>query len=73
MDTKKVIITLLILTIVLSLLTIAFNTLSEKKIFIDERKSGDQATVGLYVEGGKPIVGSTNNDNSNVGLYVEGS
>lgn len=71
MDNKKVIVTLLILTIILSVLTVAFTLTGSNKVFVERRPSTDQATVGLYVEGGAPISsGGSSNDNSNVGLYV---
>ena len=70
MDNKKVIVTLLILTVVLSVLTVAFTLTSSNKIFVEKRPSTDQATVGLYVEGGAPVSRGSSNDNSNVGLYV---
>lgn len=70
METKKVIVTLLVLTIILSVLTVAFTLTGGKTLFIDQRKSTDQATVGLYVEGGTPEITASTNDNANVGLYV---
>ncbi len=69
MDTNKVIVTLLVLTIILSLATVAFTAFSANDtVFVNGLRSSDRATVGLYVEGGTPIVGT---DNANVGLYVE--
>ncbi|HLF53571.1 MAG TPA: hypothetical protein VI544_00140 [Candidatus Nanoarchaeia archaeon] len=70
MDNKKVIVTLLILTIILSILTVAFTLTGSNKVFVERRPGTDQATVGLYVEGGAPISRGSSNDNSNVGLYV---
>ena len=71
MDTKKVIVTLLILAMILSVLTIAFNmSLKKGTIIINKRGSTDQATVGLYVEGEEKKPAASTNDNANVGLYV---
>jgi hypothetical protein len=68
MDTTKVIVTLLILTIVLSVATVAFNALSGgKTIVVDKANRSDTATVSLVVEGGKPVTQS-----ANVGLSVVG-
>ena len=68
MDTTKVIVTLLILTIVLSVATVAFNAYAGgKTVVVDTSKKSDTATVGLYVEGGQPATGK-----ANVGLSVVG-
>ncbi len=66
MDTTKVIVTLLVLTIILSIATVAFTAFSSNKAVIVSQEGASTATVGLYVEGGQPATGS-----SNVGLYVE--
>jgi hypothetical protein len=66
MDTTKVIVTLLILTIVLSVATVAFNALSGgKTVTVNHSKGADTATVGLFVEGGAPAA-----DKATVGLSV---
>ena len=68
MDTTKVIVTLLILTIVLSVATVAFNALSGgKTVTVDNSKRVDTATVGLYIEGGQPVT-----EKATVGLSVVG-
>lgn len=67
MDTNKVIVILLVLTIVLSVATVAFTTLSAGNQSVklnQERKA--VATLGLYVEGGQPAT-----EGGNVGLYVQ--
>jgi len=66
MDTKKVIVTLLVLTIILSVLTVAF-TLTGGRGNFDRGKNTDQATVGLYIE---PTANPVGNNDANVGLYV---
>lgn len=71
MDTTKVIVTLLILTIVLSIATVAFTAFSGNNVTIrNERGNADRATVGIYVE--DPNIGPATGG-SNVGLYVEDS
>ena len=70
MDTTKVIVTLLILTIVLSVATVAFNVLAGDKITLrDDSKRADVATVSFEVECRIPSVA----DKASVGLYVEGT
>lgn len=64
MDPKKVIVTLLILTIILSIATIAFQVFVGGKTTAVKSTSTDRATVGLYVQE-HPVI-----DDSNVGLYV---
>lgn len=67
MDTNKVIVTLLVLTIVLSVATVAFGTVSSNKTAVVPGQEGKSiATVGIYVAGGQPVT-----ENANVGLYVE--
>lgn len=68
MDTTKVIATLLVLTIILSIATIALNAFGNNgaTVKLDKSKGADTATVKLYVEGGMPVT-----EKSNVGLYVE--
>ena len=66
MDTKKVIVTLLILAIILSVLTVAF-TLTGSSGYFAEKKSTDQATVGLYIANSADLV---DNNDASVGLYV---
>ena len=73
METKKIIMTLLVLTIILSVATVVLNMTSGSKnstVMVNNIKGTDTATVGLFVEGGKPV---TTNDKSNVGLYVSGT
>ena len=68
MDTKKVIVTILILTIILSVLTVAF-TLTGGKGYFAEKRSSDQATVGFEIKDiNAPVI--QDNSNANVGLYV---
>ena len=67
MDTKKVIVTLLILTIILSVLTVAFTLTGGNGYSADRKMSTDQATVGLYISDAEHLLDS---DGADVGLYV---
>jgi hypothetical protein len=68
MDTTKVIVTLLILTIVLSVATVAFNALSGgKTVTVGHSRSADTATISLVIGGEEPVT-----QNANVGLSVVG-
>ena len=61
MDTTKVIMTLLILIIVLSVATVAFNALSgNKTASAGESEGAHTATVGIYVEAGQPAAEKNN-------------
>lgn len=73
MDTKKVITTLFVLVIVLSLLSITLNVLYGGKTItvISKTKGVDKANIGLFVEGGETGVSITGNTLSDIGLYVE--
>ena len=68
MDTNKVIVTLLVLTILMSVVTITFNAIGNNGVIVkmDKSNRADTATVSLVVEGGQPTT-----DGANVGLYVE--
>jgi hypothetical protein len=68
MNTTKVIVTLLILTIVLSVVTIAFNAVSGGKTVVNDSKRADTATIGLYIDGAQAPAAQ----NANVGLSVVG-
>ena len=67
MDTNKVIVTLLVLTLVLSVATVAFSAMAgNRTAVVPGQESKSIATLGIYVTGGPPVT-----ENANVGLYVE--
>ena len=67
MKASKVVVTLLILVIVLSVVTIAFSAISlNKTAQLGEHNAGSTATVSLVIEG------ENTSDGGNVGLYIEG-
>ena len=71
METKTIIMTLLVLTILFSIATVAFDMLSGSGTVVHKIARGHgSASVGLFVEGGEPSLG---NSNSNIGFFVEGS
>ncbi len=68
MDTNKVIVTLLVLAIVLSVATVAFNAFSgDKTVQLVDTDDKATATVSLQVLGDAPKT----SEGANVGLYVE--
>jgi hypothetical protein len=73
METKKLIVTLLILTVVLSIVTVVLSMRAgERGVTLVKSKGVDSATVQLFIEGGESTPKAASNEASSVGLNVEG-